>query len=399
MITLSLLSATCLATAAHAADWPNYRGLNHDGVSSETGWKTEWPAAGPKVLWKAQVGTGFSSFAVVKGRVFTMGNSSDTDTVICLDASTGETQWKHSYPEPLSPNLYEGGPNSTPTVDGDRVYTLSRQGKVLCFEAASGKVVWSKDLDADFGVPAIKKKDHWGLSGSPLIEGDLVVLNAGRAGVALNKVTGEKVWTTGPEPAGYATPVPFGQGGKRSLLVFTGKSLVALDPADGKERWDFPWKTSWDINAADPVVNGSRIFVSSGYNTGGAVLELASGSPVEVWKNKNMRNQMYGSVLWQDHLYGNDENRLRCLTFDGGEVKWTEPSTGRCTVTVADGKLIVLSEKGELLVSPATPDGFNPTARAQVLGGKCWTVPVLANGHIYARNAAGDVVCLDVSGN
>jgi outer membrane protein assembly factor BamB len=244
----------------------------------------------------------------------------------------------------------------------------------------------------------LPEKDHWGLSGSPFIEGDLVILNAGRAGIALKKATGDKVWSTGKEAAGYATPVPFEQDGKRSLLMFTGTALVALDPQSGEERWQFPWKTSWNVNAADPVVSGNRIFVSSGYNTGGAVIEVNDGKPVEVWRNKSMRNQMSGSVLWEGHLYGVDENQLRCLTFDTGEVKWSERSVGKGTVTIAGGKLIVLSDKGELMIAPASPEGFHPISRAQILGGKCRTVPVLSNGRIHARNAKGDVVCVDVSG-
>jgi outer membrane protein assembly factor BamB len=394
---LLLLTAVLAVADSQAGDWARWRGPSLNGVSTETGWQADWPASGPRIAWKAQVGTGFGSFAVAEGRVFVMGNADDRDQVFCFEAASGKELWNHSYAEPLAPKLYEGGPNTTPTVDGDRVYTLSRQGKVFCLQVADGKVVWSKDLAADFDIP-VPEKDHWGLSGSPFIEGDLVILNAGRAGIALKKASGDKVWSTGKEAAGYATPVPFELGGKRSLLMFTGSALVALDPQSGEERWQFPWKTSWNVNAADPIVSGNRIFLSSGYNTGGAVIEVTDGRPVELWRNKNMRNQMSGSILWEGHLYGVDENQLRCLSFDTGEVKWSERSVGKGTVTIADGKLIVLSDKGELMTAPASPEGFNPIARAQVLGGKCWTVPVLSNGRIYARNAKGDVVCLDVGG-
>ena len=379
-----------------AADWPNWRGPDLDGISRETGWTSEWSAAGPAVLWKANVGIGFSSFAVAAGRVYTMGNENDRDSVICLDAADGREVWRHSYDEPKAPQLYEGGPNSTPTVDGDRVYTLSRSGKFFCLDATTGKVQWSVDLQADHGIE-VPKKGHWGLSGSPLVSGDHVVLNAGRAGMAFDRKTGKLVWETGKEPAAYATPVPAQLNGRAVLLVFAAPGLVALDPATGKELWLHPWKTSWDVNAADPIVEGNRIFITSGYNHGAALLDVGSGKPEVVWENKNMRSQLSGGVLVDGHVYGMDEKQLRCIDLASGEVKWTEKRSGKGSVLVADGKLIVLSEKGELMVAPVSPDGFNATASAQVLGGKCWTLPVLANGRIYARNAAGDVVCLDVA--
>ena len=380
-----------------AADWPNWRGPDHNGISTETGWLREWPAAGPKVLWKAPLGTGFSSFAVVDGRVFTMGNADDEESVICLDEKAGTELWRHTYPEPIAPKLYEGGPNATPTVDGSRVFTLSRSGKLFCLDAKSGTVNWSKDLVEEFGIE-VPKRNHWGLSGSPLVQGDLVIVNAGRAGMAFEKSSGKLVWETGKDAAAYATPVPMTLGDRKVILVFAAKELVALDPATGRQLWSYPWETNYDVNAADPIVDGSRIFISSGYNHGAALLDAAGGEPRLVWENKNMRSQLSGGVLWEGHVYGIDDKQLRCLDVETGESRWTEKSSGKGSVIIADGMLIVLSEKGELMIAKASPDGFNPTARAQVLGGKCWTVPVLANGRIYARNATGGMVCLDVGG-
>jgi outer membrane protein assembly factor BamB len=176
------------------------------------------------------------------------------------------------------------------------------------------------------------------------------------------------------------------------------QDVVALSVADGKELWRFPWKTQYDVNPTDPILSGNKVFISSGYNHGAGLFDVGSSPPKKVWENKNMRNHMNSCVLWKGHVYGLDENQLRCLVFDTGEVKWTDKVTGKGSLMLADGKLIVLSEKGELLVADASPDGFKPIARAQVLGGKCWTTPVLANGKIYCRNAAGDVVCVDVGG-
>lgn len=391
---LTILSGIAFTLAAHADDWYRWRGPNADGISKETGWSNQWPAEGPKQLWKAKVGVGFASFAVSQGRVYITGNTKDTDTIFCFDANTGAEVWKYSYAAKLDPKYYEGGTSATPTVDGDRVYTFSKRGVVHCLDAAKGTVVWTKNLAEELKA----KMPTWGFAGSVFIAGDLAILNIGTAGAALDKKTGKVVWSSGEDESGYSTPVPFDAGGERAVLLAVKQSVVALRVKDGKELWSYPWKTEYDVNAADPIVSGSKVFVSSGYNHGGALLDVTGGQPKLVWENKNMRNQFNSSVLWQGHLYGVDENQLRCLVFDTGEVKWTEKSVGKGSLMLADGKLIVLSDKGELMVAEASPAGFKPLARSQVLGGKCWTTPVLANGKIYCRNAAGDVVCVNVGG-
>lgn len=379
---------------ARAADWHRWRGPDANGISAETGWQSQWPSQGPKQLWKASVGTGFSSMSVSNGRVYTMGNAKDTDTVYCLDANTGKELWKHSYPSALDPKNFEGGPTATPTIDGNRVYTFSRKGDAFCLDAETGKVIWSRNLHKDPGAEIPK----WGLSGSALVEGDLVIYNAGGMGTALDKQTGRVVWKSNKDAAGYATPVPFDSGNIRALAIFTKDSISAVRAADGRELWRYPWKTSYDVNAADPIVAGDKVFISAGYNRGASVIKVSGSKAEKVWENKNMRNHFNSSVLWKGHLYGVDEKELRCLAFDTGEVKWKYPQFGKGSLMLADGKLIALSERGELIIAEATPAQFKPISRAQVLGGKCWTVPVLSNGKIYCRNATGDLVCLDVSG-
>ncbi len=238
----------------------------------------------------------------------------------------------------------------------------------------------------------------WGFAGSVFIEGDLAILNIGSAGAGLDKKTGKVVWSSGTEESGYSTAVPFESGSERAVMMAIKRDVVAVKVKDGKEVWRFPWKTQYDVNAADPIMFGSKVFISSGYNHGGGVFDVGSNPPKELWNNKNMRNHMNSCVIWQGHIYGVDENQLRCLDAATGEVKWTDKFSGKGSLMLADGKLIVLSDKGELAVADANPGGFKPISRTQALGGKCWTVPVLANGKIYCRNAAGDVVCLDVSG-
>lgn len=382
------------ATAATAADWYRWRGPDLNGISRETGWQATWPESGPKPLWKAAVGTGFSSFSVSRGRVYTMGNTNETDTVYCLDAQSGQIVWKHSYPCPLDPKNFEGGPAATPTVDGDRVYTFSRKGDAYCLDAATGKVVWSRNLHREPGAEI----PTWGFASSALIAGERVILNAGDAGVALDKKSGDVLWNSGKGPGGYATAMPLSAGRDQCLAVFSRQSLVAVKVADGQEQWRYPWKTAYDVNAADPIIAGDRVFISSGYNRGATLIRINGSQPEKVWESKNMRNHFNSCVLWREHLYGVDEAELRCLAFDTGEVKWKYPQFGKGSLMLADGKLIGLSEKGELIIAEATPAAFKPISRAQVLTGKCWTMPVLSNGHIYCRNASGNVVCLEVSG-
>ncbi len=201
----SLLAAIfALSTFASGADWPHWRGPHRNGISDEKGWTTNWGAAGPKVLWKARIGLGFSSFAVADGRVYTTGHADSTDTVFCFDAATGKALWKHSYPADLGDKYYEGGTSATPTANGGRLYQLSRWGDVFCYEASSGKVVWKKNVQTETGANI----PDWGYAGSPLVLDGLVILNVGSAGTALDKVTGNILWKSGEDNAGYSTPLP-----------------------------------------------------------------------------------------------------------------------------------------------------------------------------------------------
>jgi outer membrane protein assembly factor BamB len=400
MKTVILCSLICSTSILHAADWPRWRGPDLNGISKETEWSAKFPDGEPKIVWKAKVGTGFSSVSVAARRLFTIGNTGGTETVWCFDAATGKEVWKHEYVCPLDPKYFEGGPTSTPTVDGDVVYTLSRRGHVYAFEAATGKVRWSNNLAEENGMPM----PTWGFSGSPLVQGKLLVLNIGDAGMAVDKTTGKVIWKSATEEAGYSTAMPIKRG-ERSFLIFgCKKSWRAVDSGSGEEVWSHRWLTRYGVNAADPIISGDHILVSSGYGKGAALLKWANENeePEVVWKNKDLRSQMAPAVLVDGHLFGTDgdagnKNALKCLDFATGEVKWSESNIGTGGVIAADGKLIVLSSRGELIVAPASSEKFEPIARAQVLGGKCWTVPVLANARVYCRNAAGDLICVDVS--
>ena len=403
---ISLAAGQSPTGKANLHDWPNWRGPDRNGISMETDWLGTWPESGPKQVWQGSLGTGFSSIAVCNGKVYTMGNTGqngpeddadEKDVVFCLDANTGKEIWEKEYPCSLAPQNYEGGPHATPTVDGNKVYTFSKQGHAYCFDAETGKVIWSRDLQKEEGL----KPPTWGFAGSPLIQGNLVILNAGSAGTALDKTSGKVVWKSQSAVAGYSTPLPFKINDQEGLAMFTDKEMVAVNAADGKELWQYPWETDWDINAAEPIFSGDAVFLSSGYKTGCALVQISKGEFKELWRHKNMRNQVNSSVLWEGHIYGFDGNVggggiLRCLDIKTGEERWSQNGLGTGSLMLADGKLIILSEKGELVIAQATPKEFKVLRRSQILTGKCWTVPVLCNGKIYARNADGKLVCVDV---
>lgn len=338
--------------------------------------------------------------SVSQGRVFTIGNMKDKDTVYAFDAATGKELWRHTYDSKTDPKYYEGGTSSTPTVDDNLVYTLGRFGDLFCFEASNGRIVWARNVQKETGAEI----PTWGFAGSPLVLGDQLLIHVGRNGTALDKRTGKLLWTQGKEPAGYSTPLPFSADGHSGVALFGGKHLIAIDPKDGRELWSHPWKTSYEINAADPIFSGNTIFISSGYGTGGGLIKLQGGKTSEVWTSKEMHNQFNSCVLLDGHLYGTSgqdgkEADLRCVELETGKVKWKEKSVGLGALMAADNKLIVQADKGELLIVEARSDSFRALSRAQILSGKSWTTPVLANGLIYCRNAKGDLVCLDVRGN
>lgn len=403
---LSLLAASVslltFASNSPAADWPRWRGASIDGISKETGWKAQWPAEGPRRLWEGKTGVGYSTFAVSQGRVYTMGNGNGTDTVFCFDAETGKEVWKHEYAcNPKDPNGYHGT-RATPTVDGDRVYTVSREGHFFCLDAAKGSVSWSKEFKKDFGA----KPPTWGFAGSPLVEKDWVLYEVGAQGaavVAFDKKTGAVIWKNGDDGAGYSSLIPFDVDGERLLTVFPKDCFVVRRMKDGSEVARIPWKTSYGVNAATPIIVGNQIFISSGYGFGCARLELSGGTLKEVWRNKNMRNHVNSCVLWQGHIYGFDDSELKCLDWKTGEVKWSEKRFGKGSLMLADGKLIIYSQGGKLAVAEASPEGYKELSTVQALERKSgeketWDVPVLANGRIFCRTWGGNVVCLDVKG-
>jgi outer membrane protein assembly factor BamB len=388
----TLAALTVLPVAAAPADWPQWRGPHRTGISSERGWSAEGK---PESVWSASVGLGYSSVAVAGGRLYTMGHDMEAglDTVFCLDADTGKKIWTHSYPALVWARAHGGGTLTTPSIDGDVVYTLNREGSFFCFDAAGGKVIWSRKVTDEFGVTP----PTWGFSASPLVLDDMLVLNVGRT-IAMKRRTGETIWQTRDTGHAYSTPAEMSVDGRACLAVLNGEGLAVFEKATGKELGFLEWKTKYDINAATPVIVGNKIFISSGYGHGCALVEPTSEGLRIVWQNKNMRNKMSGCVLYQDHLYGFDDTMLKCLDLEGNE-KWRLRGIGMGALMAADGRLIALSEDGELIIAEAKPDAYTELSRAKCLeGGVNWTMPVLVDGRIYCRNSKGSLVCRDHRG-
>jgi outer membrane protein assembly factor BamB len=394
-VLLSVAFATLFSSLLFAGDWPNWRGPHFDGIS--TGQLPETLPDSLPVLWKADVGIGFSSFAVVGDRVLTMGNKEERDSVWCLNAQTGEVIWQHIYDCPLDPLYYEGGPGGTPTVHGGSVYTLSKKGHVFRLDLETGKVIWSRDLIADHGL----KLPEWSFAGSAFVEGELVILNAGRRGIALSRETGETIWLPDTDTSGYATIVPFqAKKNETQHLLFSAKSISSINVADGSVHWDFPWKSSRDVNAADPVVIGNEIVVSSSGGTK-RLRPMADGNPPEViWEQHDLKWYFNPGVLIDNHLYSlhgttHRPTQLICTDATTGKTVWAEEGFGSGGL-VAAGSDIIVFDLGKLTIFPATPDGFRPVLQQTILEGKCWTAPVIANGQIYCRNAEGKIAAVKV---
>lgn len=378
--------------------WPNWMGPNHNGISYERNWSTDWPSEGVPVIWKRQIGIGFSSVSISGNCLFTMGHVAGNEFVYCLDLETGETVWSHKYPAVLVDNLHEGGPGSTPTIDGQSVYTVGREGQLFCLSKADGQVVWSKSLQKDLGVSL----PEWGFTSSAYIHDDQLILEAGRV-VSYNKMSGRKHWQTELHTVGYGSATLLVNEGTRFVVTLDCDGLRIVRAIDGEEVAFSDWPSPFETNSTTPIVAGTRIFISSGYNVGCALFEFATGDLELVYSNQNMRNHFNNSILLDGYLYGFDGNsnlgrvvKLTCMDAATGQVVWNKRGFGCGSLIIVDKKLLILSEDGELVVASASPEGYRELARSAFLEGRCWTTPVLFNGRVFGRNATGDIVCVEL---
>jgi outer membrane protein assembly factor BamB len=393
-VTALFLAGEFLAStfAQGATDWFQWRGPNRDGISAETGLLQAWPKTGPPQVWRAAgAGNGYSSFSSSGGRLFTLGARGSNEYVMAFDRATGKKAWEY-----LNGRRFENdrgdGPRSTPTVEGDRLYVLGGSGDLTCLETATGKRIWSINIVSKFGGV----NPYWGYSESPLIVGDRILVNAGgrRASiVAISKADGATLWQQHSDGAGYSSPMLMRTGSLNQVIFFTESHTMAVDPRDGRLLWSYNKANNGTANVATPIIRGTRLFVSSDYGTGGALLEVRAAGNIatanEIYFTRDMRNHHASSVLVGDHLYGFSSSILTALKFDTGQIVWRDRSVGKGSLIFADNRLYLYSEGGDVGLAEANPAGYREHGRfslAQQSGSPTWSHPIISGGFLIIRD-------------
>lgn len=382
-----------------AADWPTFLGPMRDGVSPDTGLLKEWPEAGPALLWKnTTVGPGWSSVAVVNDLLYTTGNEGENQMLICLDVKTGKAVWRAAQ-GPKSDHKKYGGARATPTVDGDRIYLTGGSGLVTCQSAKDGKMLWKKSMSTDFGG----KVGGWQYAESVTILGNLAIIIPGgpQGVVALDKMTGVKVWSSGTAlQAGYASLLPITEGGNTILVTGTQSGLVAIEAKSGKEIYRNPFAANNTANAPTPAYSDGFLFWSVGYNKGSLCLKVTHASGQwrfeEAWTSTDMGCHPGNYVIANRQIYGKGKRGLTCLDLKSGQTLWTLPGYAG-QATFADGRVYAFSEQGGklALVEPLAGEG-RIQGKLQVEGtGSSWSHPVVINGRLFLRYDT-NLYCFDV---
>lgn len=373
-------------------EWPQYRGPNRDNISTDKGLLESWPADGPKLAWKQTgLGLGYSSVAIANGKLFTMGNRGDDEMLLALNVSTGEPIWATKTGRAYHDGTGDG-PRGTPTVDKDHVYALGANGDLVCVGEEKGEIVWQKNILDEFGG----KNITWGISESVLIDVDKLICSpGGRQGtiVALNKMTGQPIWKSnvqGSPQAAYSSPIAVDFGGVRQYVNYVHTGVVSVSAKDGAPLWDFHESANGTANCSTPLYSNGSVYTSSGYGTGAASFKLAPGGKASLsYSNKDMVNHHGGMVLLDGHIYGFDEQILKCIDLKTGKEKWKNRSVGKGSVTYADGLLYLRSEQGPVALAAASPDGydekgkFEPPTRS---GKPSWAHPVVCGGKLFLRD-------------
>jgi outer membrane protein assembly factor BamB len=401
---------------------PQWRGASGLGVAPAGSFRTDWDKNSPKELWRVPIGGGFGSCSVVDGKVYVQDRQGDKDRVVCLEAATGKTVWEYTYDarQAGTDASFANGPRATPTVVGNWVYAVGGDGQLLALESEGDKVKlkWHHDLLPEFNAPM----PQWGVACSPLVHGDLVIVQPGgkdAAVVAFDKTSGDVKWKTGSNPPGYSSPATGVIGGETTIFAFMGDALLAIRPSDGKllrvqmkkgdVQQSYPWKTQFNGNIATPIVNGNYVFISSAYGGGCALLRGEKDGDevkmIEVYAKRRhgMQNHHATSVYKDGHLFGIDGTRgasgLKCIRFETGEEveDWVGSKIGQASLLLAGDYLILQTERGELCLVEANPKEFKQVAKtAKVLSGNNnWASPTLVDGRIFLRDEK-NVVCLDV---
>jgi outer membrane protein assembly factor BamB len=371
----------------NAADWPQWRGPNRDGISTETGLLASWPQGGPPVIWKINgLGEGYSSLAIAGGKIYTQGQRGRQEFVLAFDVKTGQKLWE----TPTSRDYHNDrgdGPRGTPTIDGDRLYAMTGDGVLVCLDASTGKNIWSQNVAQKYGgeIP------NWGFSESPLIDGGrLIVMPGGRGAsiVSLSKNDGSLQWKAGSDRAGYSSAIVANVGGVRQVIALSAESALGVEEDNGELLWRYTKVSNRTANIATPIYHDGEAFLSSAYGTGCALLRLGPKSMSEVYFSGDMNNHYSTSVLVGDYLYGYNDSILTAMQFSTGKVAWKNRSVGKGSVVYADKRLYLLSEDGVAGLADPTPDAYKEISRFTIAHGSLptWSPPVIANGTLYLRD-------------
>jgi outer membrane protein assembly factor BamB len=400
------IALVLLSAPLGAADWPHWLGPNRNGASPETGLLTTWPKDGPKVLWKVTGGEGYSSIAVAGGRAITQVQHDGNEYVLALDAAKGTKLWETKI-APAYKNSFGDGPRATPTIEGNSIYVYSPSGLLACLDAQKGDIVWSVNLLKEFNAKAVT----YGLSASPLVEGDLVYALPGGKGAgvaAFDKKTGKLAWKTGDDHAAYASPMSVTVGGQKQIIFYNASGLLAVTADQGKELWRVAWKTDYDCNICTPLLIGKDLlFVSSGEGNGCVLYKLSAAAPEVVWESKGPKSVMLtywaNAVEHNGYLYGisgefnETKMHLNCVDLKNGKLMWSQKNVGKATLALADGHLFITTKKGDLILAAANPTKYDEKARVHMLGEKNRTMPTIAGKRLYLRDLQS-IYCLDIAG-
>lgn len=395
---LLLAGSLACAISLYAEDWPQFLGPTRNGVYAGTNLADKWPDEGPKVLWRKPVGEGFSGPVVAAGKLILFSRDKDEESVQAFDPATGKVLWRTAYSTTYVDSFgFDPGPRATPCVEGGNVYTLGADGILQCLALQDGKVMWRVDTRKVYQA----RKGFFGMASSPLVEGQAVLVNiggtAGAGIIALDKANGKLLWKASDEEASYSSPVTATIDGTRQALFLTRHSLVGLDPVSGRQLFTHPFGPSErsSVTAASPVVAGDLIFLSGCYGAGASVVQLKAGAPKVLWSDPDVLSNHYAtSVHHRGFLYGVNGRTdpgmppasLCCVDMKTGKLRWQDETIGPATVTLAGETLVILTEKGELLRAPATPEGFRPGSRAQILSVQVRAYPAIADSHLFARS-------------
>lgn len=398
-----LFLAFLLLSPAAVADWPQFRGPDRTGLSPETGLIDPWPEGGPPIVWRRDIGEGFTGLVLQDGKLFTAFAEADKEFLGRFDAATGEEVWRVELGERFQES-FGNGPRSTPTLDGGTIYALGARGRLVAVDVADGAIQWSLDLFERYGIfdtqvlvaiaptpQGERQLPFFGYASSPLVVDDLLIVDTGarhgKSLVALRKANGEEVWTALDSEVGYTSPTLVETLGQRQILMAAGTELVGLAPADGRVLWRHPWAAT----LAQPLlVPPAKVFASAANDVGAVMVQLREGpegiQTEELWRTRRLKNAWNSSVIVGDRIYGFDNATLRCVDVDTGELLWARRGLGQGTLIHADGKLIALSDRGKVFVGRATDEGFEELGSLQVLEGRSWTPMSLADGILYLRN-------------